>query len=267
MTAPQGVNYVFDASAHQPDAGMSAIPAGTYNVKVDGTEIKDMANDDSGQSKGWMLKVTFAVQDGPYAGSKFSNNYNLGHKTSPKNVEIAHAQLSALSHVTGIFKLDMNHAAAELRGAALKARVDNDGTYNSLKEVFDVNGNKPNKAGSGYSPSTPAVASAAPGGAWPSAAPAPVATVAAPAAPAAPVAPAAPAAFPPAGWTAHPTSPGYYYAGQEVLTEADLRAKFATPVAPAAPAAPAAPTAGAWPAAGAAPAPAAGAPQAPWGAR
>ena len=41
--------------------------------------------------------------------------------------------------------------------------------------------------------------------------------------PAAPSA-AAPAVFPPAGWTAHPT-PGYFYKGQEVLTEAQLRAQ------------------------------------------
>lgn len=57
--------------------------------------------------------------------------------------------------------------------------------------------------------------------------------------------PAAPAAvFPPAGWTAHPQAPGYFYAGTEVLTEADLRARFTAPVGlPTAPAGmPAAPT-------------------------
>lgn len=40
---------------------------------------------------------------------------------------------------------------------------------------------------------------------------------------------AAPAPFPPAGWTLHPSAPGYYYCGQEVLTEAALRAKVANP--------------------------------------
>ncbi|TIM41642.1 hypothetical protein [Mesorhizobium sp.] len=39
---------------------------------------------------------------------------------------------------------------------------------------------------------------------------------------AAPVAPAAPAE----GWKPHPTAPGYFYKGQEVLLEADLRAKM-----------------------------------------
>ena len=61
------------------------------------------------------------------------------------------------------------------------------------------------------------------------------------AAPSAPPAPGQSAAFPPAGWAAHPTSPGYFFCGQEVLTEAELRAKFAPPAAPTAPPAPPSP--------------------------
>lgn len=54
-------------------------------------------------------------------------------------------------------------------------------------------------------------------------APAPV-----PAAPPLPgVPPAPPAPFPPPGWMAHPTAPGYFYKGQEVITEAALRARGA----------------------------------------
>lgn len=65
----------------------------------------------------------------------------------------------------------------------------------------------------------------------PVAAPAPTpAPVAAPAAPPVPHTaymepPAPPAVFPPAGWLAHPTAPGYYYCGNECLSEADLRAR------------------------------------------
>jgi hypothetical protein len=33
--------------------------------------------------------------------------------------------------------------------------------------------------------------------------------------------------FPPPGWAAHPTAPGFYYCGQEVLNEQQLRAKAA----------------------------------------
>lgn len=66
--------------------------------------------------------------------------------------------------------------------------------------------------------------------------------------PAPTAAPAAPGAFPPAGWLAHPSAAGFFYQGNEVLSEADLRAKYpaAPPAAPSAPpappAAPAAPT-------------------------
>lgn len=76
---------------------------------------------------------------------------------------------------------------------------------------------------------------------------------------AAPTAPPAPGAvsvdFPPAGWLVHPTAAGFFYCGQEVLSEADLRAKFpaappvstqppAPPSPPAAPAPPPAPHTG-----------------------
>ena len=44
-------------------------------------------------------------------------------------------------------------------------------------------------------------------------------------------------AFPPTGWTAHPSAPGYFYMGSEVLSEVDLRARN-IPQAPPAPPAP-----------------------------
>lgn len=52
---------------------------------------------------------------------------------------------------------------------------------------------------------------------------------------------AAAADFPPDGWLAHPNAPGHFYKGQEVLSEADLRAKYPTapPVAVQPPAPPA----------------------------
>lgn len=61
--------------------------------------------------------------------------------------------------------------------------------------------------------------------------------------------------FPPAGWLAHPTAVGFFYSGDQVLSEADLRAKFpaappvssqppAPPSPPAAPAPPPAPHTG-----------------------
>lgn len=81
---------------------------------------------------------------------------------------------------------------------------------------------------------TPAPVVAAPAAAAPSPIPTPP--------PLAPVAAPAPVvAFPPEGWQAHPQAPGYFYCGQEVLTEADLRARVAQPAPPAAMAPPPAP--------------------------
>lgn len=45
-----------------------------------------------------------------------------------------------------------------------------------------------------------------------------------PAPPAPPRAPAPPIPFPPPGWTEHPTEKGWFYKGQQVVSEADLRA-------------------------------------------
>ncbi|PZV36894.1 hypothetical protein B5V02_19525 [Mesorhizobium kowhaii] len=36
--------------------------------------------------------------------------------------------------------------------------------------------------------------------------------------------------FPPEGWREHPTAPGWFYKGQRVLTEAQLRAEVAQAV-------------------------------------
>lgn len=263
MTNPND-NYVFDATQHAPETKLEPVPAGTYDVTIDDTDVKDIKD-----NKGWYLAVTFKIASGEYANRKFGNNYNLGHTESAETVRIAHGQLSALCHVTGRFTVTKANKGAELRGAVLRAQVANDGTYNNLKAVFDTAGNGPAKSGSGHAPASVAVASATPGQSWgataaPAAAPVAVATPSAPVA-----APAAPAALPPAGWTAHPTAPGYFYKDQEVLTEADLRARMAPPAAPAAPAVPpAAPTVAAAPAAAPAAwnqAPAAGTPAAPWG--
>lgn len=242
----QTMQYVFDATQHEPDAGLDAIPAGLYSFAIDGVEIVDIAND--GATRGQQVKITAVVTDGEYKGRKVITHYGLWNKTSPEAVRISHSQFSALCHVTNIFKVDFSSGGKNLIGGQFRARVDNDGKYNAVKEVFDLAGNKPGRSG-GAVPTTAPVATATPGGNWGGNAPA---------APAAAAPPAAPA-FPPAGWTAHPTAPGFFYQGSEVLSEADLRAKTAAPAAPATPAAPNSAFAGGQPA------PAAAQPPAPQG--
>lgn len=90
-----------------------------------------------------------------------------------------------------------------------------------------------------WSPMTAQMGSAATPAATTTTAPAPPA----PAPPAAPAAPALPydplVAATGDGWQVHPTSPAYWYRGQEVLLIADVAAKYPAPAPAAAPAPPA----------------------------
>lgn len=189
----KGVNYVFDANQHEPDAGFELVPADNYNVQVSSTDLK---LGDSNEPQAFV--VGFDIIDGAYAGRKIFNRYSLWSQ-EPQANKISHGQLSALSHVTGIYQIDMNTVGAALHGARLKVRVSNDGKYNNIKEVFDINGNKPQRAGHGSAPVAPAP-QAAPGGYAPQAAPAYVAAPAqfAPQPAVAPVGNFAPAGYAPA---------------------------------------------------------------------
>lgn len=239
MNSP--LNYLYDASQHEPSSTPDPVPTDTYDYEITETNIEELAD-----NKGHKFVVKSKVYTGPYAGRVVKRNFNLWNNNSAENTRISHNELSALCHCVGIFKVDMSNKGIALVGGKFKGRTISDGQYNEIKEFFDVNGNKPAKAGSGYQSAQTAPVAVA----TPSAAPVvqsgfPTAATPAPAAPAAPP-PAAPVApvFPPEGWLVHPSAPGYYYKGQEVKTEADLRAMVSPPAAPAVPNAPAAPVPG-----------------------
>lgn len=273
----------FDATQVQPDTGqLDPIPAGWYNAMVDESELKPTSD-----GLGARLAVRFNIIDGQYANRKIYTGFNI-RNTNPVAQEIAFKQLSALAHAVGVLQVQDSQ---QLHGIPLKIRVkirppqNGYEAQNDISAYKDVNYSPDSKGGDASAPAAPAGmgAPAAPAG-FGTAAP-PAAPAAAPAAggagwggapaqpwqqpgasapaaasappPFTPPAPPAPAAadFPPAGWTAHPTAAGYFYKDQEVLSEADLRAKTATlPPAPAAPPAP--PAAQAAPAAPAGPDPA-----------
>ncbi len=262
----------FDLSTVQPDAGGfgEPIPKGWYNMMVDESSIEPTK--DNSSTGGLYAKLRFAVMDGQYAGRKVYKNFNIKN-ASEMAEKIGRGQLAAVAHAVGVPGCT---DTMQLHGIPLKGRVvieaggnkpDGSGAYpdkneiNSFKNINEAVSEEKDTAAvnpfaksgppatqqftppPGVAPAPVAAPVAAP--AAPVAAPAaPVAAPAAPvAAPAAPVAPA-PAApvFPPAGWTVHPQNPSYYYKGEEVKSEADLRASMApaVPVAPA-PAVPVAP--------------------------
>lgn len=272
----------FNAAAVEPDAGApEAVPAGWYIVAADQSENKPTKD-----GINTYTKFRFSILDGVYKGRKVFHNFNLVH-TNPQTSEIAQRQLSALCHATGVLQLVNTE---QLHGIPIKIKVgvredpgyDKQNDIRSFKNVNEVTDASPAGTGTtvvtGAPPANPAftpppVGAAPPAAAQPwgqppaGVAPAPAAPpapapAAPPAPPAAPAAPPPPPAFPPAGWTAHPSAPGYFYQGQEVVSEADLRARMMPAAPPAAPAAPPAPTA-AQPWAGGPPNPGATGPGAP----
>lgn len=120
----------------------------------------------------------------------------------------------------------------------------NDGAANATPQKTDTPAAAPVATKAAAPAAAPAVSAAdedgfgAAGDAAPATAPA-----AAPKPPPKPPAPL-PAPWPPEGWTVHPDDPTYFYSGEDVLTEAELRAKFAPPVVPKAPAVPRTPAKG-----------------------
>lgn len=145
------MNYVFDATQHEPSSNLPPIPGGSYGLTITGVAIEPMRDD-----KGDTFVVTSQVNEGEYQGRTLRKRYNLWHKLSAENVKISHQELSALCHVTNVLRLDFNNGGAALVGARYRGMVINDGTYNEIKGVFDVNGNAPGRGGMAAPLSAPA---------------------------------------------------------------------------------------------------------------
>lgn len=136
-----GFNYTFDATQFAPDQGGPAHPVGKFHAVISNTEVKPTKDGNGG-----MFVIEFTTEAG-----KISNRYNLWN-SSQDAVRIAHGQLSALCHVTGVHRVDMSNEGAALRNARLMIEVGKqrgEETYTEVKRVYDSNGNEPGKAGAG----------------------------------------------------------------------------------------------------------------------
>ena len=136
----------FDAQQFKPNQGGQPHPVGSkFDFHITNTEIVQTKDQQSG-----MFVVEFTTP----AGSIVSR-YNIWN-ANPKAAEIAHGQLSALCHATGVFRLDWQNDGAALRGARGKLDVGYQkgeeptmdrpgGGYVEVKRVYDVNGNEPGR--------------------------------------------------------------------------------------------------------------------------
>ena len=136
----------FNAEQFKPNQSGQPHPVGSkFDFQITNTEIVQTKDQQSG-----MFVVEFTTP----AGSIVSR-YNIWN-ANPKAAEIAHGQLSALCHATGVFRLDWQNDGAALRGARGKLDVGYQkgeeptadrphGGYVEVKRVYDVNGNEPGR--------------------------------------------------------------------------------------------------------------------------
>jgi len=140
------VTGVFDASQFQPRQAGEAHPVGDFDFTITGCEIKSTKDNSGGY-----FQVEFTSPRGSIV-----HRYNIWN-TEPKAVEIAHGQLSALCHATGVYKINWQNQGRELLQARGKMRIGYQkgeeptaekpqGGYVELKRVFDIHGNEPGKA-------------------------------------------------------------------------------------------------------------------------
>ena len=88
----------FDASQVDPSQPIEAIPSDKYNVEITKSELKPTKN-----GNGSYLELEFTILEGEYRGRKVWDRLCLNHPT-PKTVEIARANLSAICHAVGVLK-------------------------------------------------------------------------------------------------------------------------------------------------------------------
>ena len=147
----------FDATTVEPSQGGSKHPVGNFPFVIKSTDILPSKDNKSG-----MFRVTFETPVGT-----IDRNFNLWHENT-QAVEIAQKQLSALCHVTGIFKLNWSNKGRELVGGRGTFEVGwqkgqepgseaggPNGGYVEVKKVFDVNGNEPGKSNAAPQPQQP----------------------------------------------------------------------------------------------------------------
>ena len=119
----------FDASQVDPSVPFEAIPSDKYTAEITKSELKATKAGD-----GTYLEIEYTVLEGEYRGRKVWDRLCLNHPT-PKTVEIARANLSAICHAVGIMKpRDSNELHNIPLTINVKTRRD-DSTGNIFNEI------------------------------------------------------------------------------------------------------------------------------------
>lgn len=137
----------FDATQVDPTQGASQFPVGKHPVVIVHDEIRANKNQDGG-----LAALTLRITDGPSKGIEGEYRLNLYNK-SEKAAEIAHKQLSAICHVTGVYKIEdlrqLHNIPFIIEVALQKDPEAAAKGYTEVKKVYDMNGNEPGKQNAG----------------------------------------------------------------------------------------------------------------------
>lgn len=115
----------FDANTVKPNEAFEPLPAGWYNGKIIASEVKPTKAND-----GAYLQLEIEIIDGDYKGRKVFDRLNMWcgvnmqtgaeDPSKAQTREIAHRQLSAYCHATGVFILQDSN---QLHGIPVKIKV------------------------------------------------------------------------------------------------------------------------------------------------
>ncbi|QXN71402.1 ssDNA binding protein [Rhodobacter phage RcHartney] len=133
----------FNANNYDPTQGVGGLPIGKHPVVIQSSDVKATKANDGGY-----LQLDLLIIDGPQKGTVGAYRINL-YNASQQAVDIANRQMSAISHVTGVF---MIQDTAQLHNIPFVVEVGpqkNDPQYTEVKKVYDIHGNEPGKAPAG----------------------------------------------------------------------------------------------------------------------
>ena len=131
----------FNPSNYDPTQSAGQLPVGKHPVIIDGHEITATKAGDGG-----LAILNLAIIDGPMKGSSGVYRLNL-YNQSQVACEIAHKQLSAICHVTGMAGTIITDLS-QLHNKQFYVQVGvqkNNPEYTQIEKVFDINGNEPGK--------------------------------------------------------------------------------------------------------------------------
>lgn len=145
----------FDATTIDPTQGAGQMPIGKHPVAITGSEVKATQAQNGG-----MLVLDLSIIDGPNKGQTGAYRLNL-YNANQKAVEIAQKQLSAICHVTGVFKVSDSSQLHNIpfivevgyqKGEEPGPNNPEAKGYTEVKRVYDINGNEPGKKASNPAP-------------------------------------------------------------------------------------------------------------------